>query len=132
MMLLMATPFGKNVSKFVAQRKSWSLIYSIKFQKKCQWNRKASFASLTLCWHLCAMRKLAGEIDSQYAKHDSSICWLFSFFGSSLTYGSLLPNRFQSPCYTNNTKGTWEQCKLPLSQCSISSYALSAYQIETI
>ncbi len=32
---------------------NYNLIYAIKFHQKCWWNRTASFALFTLCWHLC-------------------------------------------------------------------------------
>ncbi len=52
LMLLMATPFGKNIPKYGAQHKHCSLKYVVKFQQKCPWNRTPSFAPFTLCWHL--------------------------------------------------------------------------------
>jgi hypothetical protein len=62
--VLMATAFGKMCPKCGAQCKSCSLQYALKFQQKWWWTRTTSFAPFTLCWHLCSLHTLIGEIDS--------------------------------------------------------------------
>ncbi len=67
--LFMGTTFDKIVPKYSAQCKSCSLLFTIEFQHKSFWNRKASFALFTLCWQLCTLCKLVGYIDSRQPLH---------------------------------------------------------------
>jgi hypothetical protein len=56
------------------QKKSLSAIaialkYAVKFQQKCWLNGTAAFLTFTLCWRLCALSKLAADIDSCHPFH---------------------------------------------------------------
>ncbi len=67
-MLLMATMFGKNVPKYGGLRKSCSIKYAENFDRKCWWNRVASFVPFTFSLRLCRLRKLVGEINSCFER----------------------------------------------------------------
>jgi hypothetical protein len=88
-MLLMATAFRENVPKHGAWCKRCSLKYAENFNLKSWWNRTESFAMFTFHWHLCALRKLFGEINSlvsigrQLASFDNVT---LQFIGPFLSY----------------------------------------------
>ncbi len=65
LILLMGIALGLNVPKYVAQLKSCSLKYAVKFQQKCCENKTYSFEPSTSCWCLWTLHKLVGHIDSR-------------------------------------------------------------------
>jgi hypothetical protein len=65
----MATAFDETVPKYGRQCKSCSLKCAAKFQQKCWQNRTAYFVPSTICWRLCSLRKLVGEIDTRTIKN---------------------------------------------------------------
>ncbi len=76
---LMATAFGKNVPKYCAWRKSWSLKHAVKFQLKDWQNRRASFVPFTLNWHLAHFANLLVKLTP------GCIAWLFGLLTKMVT-----------------------------------------------
>jgi hypothetical protein len=70
-----ASASGKNVPKYGAQCKSYSLKYAENFHHRYSWNRRASFAQFTSCWYLCTLHKLVGKIDSRLVPIQEKTCF---------------------------------------------------------
>ncbi len=60
----MTTAYGETTPKYGAQRKSCCLKDAVKIKTEMLVKQINIFVLFTLCWHLYALHKLFGEIDS--------------------------------------------------------------------